>query len=102
MPEITLESLAAQIAQQQDIINKQNAIIGKLAGKKTEPAAEAKAPQIPTDPVEVGGKKYKFQVATFRLAGDHTVYTAEEAALDEDLLSQILCIEGQGMLKELL
>jgi len=104
MPEgLTLEAMYAELQAHKQVSERQALVIAALTKKKDDPSTETKkVPEIPKEPVEVNGKKYKFQVATFRIAGDAAIYTAEEAVLDEELLSQILGIEGQGMLKEVL
>lgn len=58
---------------------------------------------IPATPVEVtfNKKKYAFSIPKFRLSGHKDVISSEEAATDEDVLKEILQMEGQTILKEL-
>lgn len=55
--------------------------------------------QSPKKFVEHNKKNYKWAVAQFRLPGRDKVM-AEDAALDEELIDEILAIEGQGILTE--
>ena len=72
-----------------------------LSEGTTLAAAEpAKKPEIPTETVEVGKKKYAFAVASFRLPGEAEPNTAEQAITDPKLLAKIVAIKGQTILKE--
>lgn len=101
---ITLEDLLERINKQDETIAKQAETIVGLKGEVAKTAIsteEAKPPTIPKDPIEFKGNKYKWCVAIFSFPGSHEKYTAEEASTDDEMLAEILKIEGQGMLKEL-
>ncbi len=92
------------IKEQTEQIELLNGIIGnakpaqttiEAAGKKAGP------PVIPTELVEIGDKKYQWQRAAFRLPGDINKYSAQEAATNTEVLTRLLAIEGQSILKEL-
>ena len=55
--------------------------------------------KIPEALVERDGKQYRWTLPHFDLHG-HGKVTAEEAALDEDILDKIFGLEGQGILVE--
>ena len=104
MAEITLEKLQEQLDKQAETIAAQHETILGLKGEvaKTNLATEpVKPPTIPSKPTTYKGKEYKWQVAIFHLPGSPDKITAEEANLDENIIKQVLAIEGQGMLKEL-
>ena len=103
MAEITLESLAKDLADQTAKIAEQAATIATLQGKVAQQTAinePVKLPTMPKDAVKSGQKEYLFQVAGFRLPVSDAVILSEEAILDDALIKQILKIEGQGILKE--
>ena len=102
MAEITLESLAAQLSEQNKVIEKQNALINDLQATALKSVVEeAKPITIPKEAVEVNGKKYKFNVARFAFPGSHAQYLSEEVVTDTKILKQIIAIKGQGILTEL-
>ena len=102
--------LAAEVtnAELMEIVKKQGEKINQLskmvsAKKETDITLNKKEelPTIPEDEVEVNGKKYQFTVAHFRLPNRSNVILASEAALDGELLKEIVAIKGQNILKEL-
>jgi hypothetical protein len=52
-----------------------------------------------SSPISINGRLYKIRVAAFIFNGER--YTAEEASLDENLLKEILKVNGQRILKEI-
>ncbi len=101
MSEITLETLSAKLDGLQashDALVAENA---KLKGSIISITDKPQLPTIPPEVLELGGKKYKWQVAQFTLPGkEPKTLTAEEASVDEDILKAVLEIDGQGILKE--
>jgi hypothetical protein len=100
--EPTLADVLAEMAAMKQTIAQQNETIVQLKGKVAETkldTTEPAKPEIPKDAIKQGDKEYKFQVAHFMIPGRGQV-TAEEAALDEDIIKAILAIPGQGILKE--
>lgn len=99
---LTLEQLAEMVKQQQITINELQANNLALQSNALKVADKPAKLEIPKEPVTYKGKKYQFQLAKFTLPG-HTAqtFTAAEAATDEDVIKQILAIEGQGVLKQL-
>lgn len=51
--------------------------------------------------VESNGKKYKWTVPQFRLAGSDAVISAEDAATDKALIATIIKTPGQGILSQI-
>lgn len=119
---VTLESLAAKLAEQalliaaQDekilaqntLLQQQDNKIGDLVlliqeGKATASVAGLKAvlPTIPTETLSHKKKEYRWKVAAFSLPGDPTKYTAAEANETPELIERILKINGQKILQEL-
>ena len=100
--ELTLAELTELVLKQSTQLNqvmKENAELKGAVKKEEAP----KLPTIPEEPVKYDGKSYKFQVAHFHIPGEETLkITAEEAATDEEVISKILNIKGQGILKEVL
>ena len=98
----TLEQLAEIVKQQQVVIGELQASNLSLQSNALKVADKPVKLEIPKEPVTYKGKKYAFQLAKFTLPG-HTAqtFTAAEAATDEDVIKQILAIEGQGVLKQL-
>jgi hypothetical protein len=96
-----LYTYAERIESQGKTIETQQTLINGLVLKNGETTIKnepAKKPTIPTKAIKVGDKKYKFTVARFKLAGENI--NAEDAALDNSILEQIVSINGQGILKE--
>lgn len=102
---LTLEQLNEKVAQQSEVIKQQGELISslmlQLAQKADAPAAVEEKPKLPEEPVKHKGKTYKFRVPVFMLPGTTVKIKASEAATDEKLISQIIGIEGQQILKEL-
>lgn len=99
---LTLEELSQIVLQQQTQISNLSQENLKLKGAVLKEDTAEKKPEIPKEPVSFGGKKYAFKLAVFTIPGVVTrTITAEEASTDEDLIAEILEIEGQGILKEL-
>jgi hypothetical protein len=84
----------------------------KQIGELTLKAAQAKGislkentaavrPVIPAENVKLNGKEYKWKVAAFRLSGESSAYTAEEAATSPEIIKKILAVKGQNILQEL-
>jgi len=98
----TLEQLAEIVKQQQVVIGELQASNLSLQSNALKVADKPVKLEIPKEPVTYKGKKYQFQLAKFTLPG-HTAqtFTAAEAATDDDVIKQILAIEGQGVLKQL-
>lgn len=95
--ELSLEGLAA-------IVEKQNETIAGLQAQLLEKSAietKREVPKVPKDPVKVGNKTYKFNVAKFAFPGSDKQYLSEEVATDNAILKKLLAIEGQGILTEL-
>ena len=95
-------SLEEAIVELKEKISSMEGIIA--AGSKASDILKTEkneAPKIPADPIEFGGKKYQWTRPTFRIPGNHTVWTAEQASTDETVLKQLLAITGQEVLKEL-
>lgn len=119
MAELTLEALAAELDSQKGTIATLEAKVGTLetalktatAGKSAlqadkKPAEKAK---VPIGDFKHNKKKYRFAdgvPARIRIAGDATVYTAEEVAAtagkEGGLFDQLLAIKGQTLLQEVL
>ena len=96
-----LYTYAERIESQGKTIETQQTLINGLVLKNGETTIKHEAekkPTIPTKAIKVGDKKYKFTVARFKLAGENI--NAEDAALDNSILEQIVSINGQGILKE--
>ncbi|MES2457228.1 MAG: hypothetical protein V4594_16860 [Bacteroidota bacterium] len=79
-----------------------DALTKKLAQPKgTEISDKApEPPKVPSKPVSVGEKKYKWNLAVFQMPGSTAKVTAEEASTDKEMIAEILKIEGQGLLTE--
>ena len=79
------------------------ALEAKAAAKVTSTSITVDAKKVvhtvPSEPVSVDGKEYKFTVAKFRLPGHTEVLISEEVALDNDIIADILKIDGQSILK---
>lgn len=90
------------ISQADEKIGKLNDIIGSAKNATIiETAPEKKkVPTIPTETVEFAGKEYKWNRAQFRLPGNISKTTAEEASTDDEILKRILDIPGQEILTE--
>lgn len=100
----TIEQQANTIKEQAEQINLLNGIIGSAKGPaqtSIEVTAKNVAPMIPAEPIEFNGKKYLWQRSGFRLAGTIQKYSAQEASSDTDVLTRLLAIPGQSILKEL-
>ena len=85
----------------QEKVDKQEVIINELRGRLLETKIETKEEKklsIPKKIVTVGKKKYKFNLAAFNLNGQ--VISSEDASLDEEILKQIVAMEGQGIMTE--
>jgi hypothetical protein len=92
-------AIEARFAEMQKTIDSQNAVIEGMKMKETVIAtAKANTLSIPEKLVEFEGKEYKWAVPHFRHKGE--VIKAEDAAIDEDILKDILSIKGQGILIE--
>jgi len=98
--EITTADLHEIVKKQGEEINTLKSLLA--AKKETEITLNKKEelPEIPKDAVKVDGKEYKFTVARFRLPNRSEIVLADQAALDNALLKEILAIEGQNILKE--
>lgn len=85
-----------------DELAKKVDVLEKMVNAKTEINLSSKKdlPKTPTDPVEVNGKTYKFNFASFVNPINHLKILSEEAALDEDVLKAVVAIKGQGILTE--
>lgn len=70
-----------------------------MAKKQAENKAEE--PKVPTSTfqVEEGGKKYKFNVAAFRMPGNNEPILAVDALKDEDLLAKLVEMRA-GVIEE--
>ena len=90
-----LEALEASNVKKDEIIGE---LKNQLAGVAAQNLQEQKPLTIPTEPVEHKGKSYMWTAASFILKGE--TYTAEEASLNEALITKILAIKGQGLLRE--
>ena len=99
---ITLDSQAEIIKAQQAQIDILSANVDKMLKLVATPTAaevaEEKVPTIPEEPVKIGSKKYQFAYATFMFNTAH--YEAQDAALDAELLKEIIAVPGQGLLTE--
>lgn len=108
--ELTLESVAAQVADlnqkidsQNGIINDQAAAIAQLkkenaALKKVPDASKpAEKPKIPDTPVEYNGEKYQWTVPVFRY--DNQMVTAVDASTDNAIIAALV-EKGSGFLKK--
>jgi hypothetical protein len=93
-------SLAAALEEQKKISADQEKTIASLKGSVTEikVVKEAEKLAIPKKGVKVKGKTYKFAAAHFHFDGKYVI--ADDAALDNELLENIVSIEGQGILVE--
>ncbi len=95
-----------EFAEMKATVDKQSKQIEALTkkqseAKKTEITDKApEPPKIPSKPVTVGDKKYKWNVPAFKMPGSSEVITAEEASTDKTIMAEILKIEGQGLLTE--
>lgn len=94
-PAVSTEDFAAL----QKMVEDQAKTIASLSTGTTK-IEEKAAPKlsIPKKALTVGEKKYKFTVPHFKHNGQYI--TAEDAAIQPELLAEIAGIEGQGILKE--
>ena len=98
---VQLENQAVRLNTQSEQLEKLSEMVnGLLATTNIKTEAEA-LPKIPSKPVKVKSKEYKWNVPAFFLPGDTTKYTAEAASTDKDVIAKILSIEGQGLLTEI-
>lgn len=91
---LTMEGLAEKL----DFLLAENV---KLKSLIAETKISTDAPEklkTPTEPVEILGKKYIWQVPHFRWA-ELGIVTAEEANCDEEILEAIVAVKGQELLK---
>jgi len=92
-------ALAAALEEQKKISAEQAKTIADLKGSQLAEKAEVKAkPKVPKKNVTVGKKEYKWRLAHFIF--DNAYVTAEDAALDKDLIAKILAVPGQEILIE--
>lgn len=96
----TIDSLNQQINIQDEAIEKLSSELrGYVQGSILIVSDTGKdVAVIPSNPVIVNDVAYVFQKPAFVLGG--VMYTANEAALDEDLLKRVVEIEGQTILRE--
>ena len=102
--ELSLESLQEQLTAQAKTISDLALVNNQLKGRLAETSIttqEVAKIVLPTDPIEINGKKYKWLVPVFHIDGFGRT-TAEEASIDDDILEAIVAIAGQGLLKEII
>jgi hypothetical protein len=99
-PAITNEALLEIVKKQGEQIDQLTKMVSAKQETSITVDAAVKVPTLPTDAVDVNGKQYKLNFASFRLPDSSTIILASEAAVDEELLKTIVAIPGQNVLKE--
>jgi hypothetical protein len=108
-PEQEIEQLKTKISEHEETISQQAQVIADQAKSleavqplsSTISETKPKKISIPDKPVNINGKDYVFQVASFRMPGESEIILSEEAILRKEMLETIVNINGQGILKEL-
>lgn len=77
----------------QSVIAGQSKVINSLKGVDE---TKADLPKIPSGTVKSGKKEHRFTVAAFIFNAQR--YLSEDAQLDQDLIDEIVAVEGQGIL----
>lgn len=93
------EDLVEIITEQATYITKLEAQLQTGVGNKTIVSKATPTKPIIPAPVEVGGSLRRFRFPTFRFEG--TVYRADEAVFNNDLLNRIVRTTGNSILKEI-
>ena len=98
---LTSEQKFDILLQSHTALQEKVSVLENMLNAKTEISSKkVELPTIPKDAIEFNGKKYEWKVAIFHSPIDAKKTTAEEASLDEEILTAILAIKGQGMLVE--
>lgn len=98
--DLQIAELEKTLTQHAQVIAEQSKHLDDATQTTKIEEAKPKKLTIPEKPVEVNGKFFIFQMPAFRMPGEAEIILAEDAALREDILADILKIEGQGILKE--
>lgn len=96
--ENTIDEKTAEIIDLSAEIKKLQSGNQEISVKEKKPEPRKKV-ELPKEPVEYDGKKYRFRFAAFHYKAIR--YEAQDVALDEKLIAEILSDKNQTLLKEI-